>query len=121
MVWVFMTGNQNSYSFLQNFLHARLMQNFLEDGPLHSIHWHRVVLDEAHTIKAFRSNSSQAVFQLTADRRWCLTGTPIQVKYMSYHHDSFTVCSAHKFKFDGRYDGFCGYYRLLNADLQVLS
>jgi SNF2 family DNA or RNA helicase len=58
---------------------ACLVQNFLEDGPLHSIHWFRVVLDEAHTIKAFRSNSSQAVFQLTADRRWCLTGTPIQV------------------------------------------
>jgi DNA repair protein RAD5 len=53
--------------------------NFLEEGPLHSIHWYRVVLDEAHTIKAFRSNASQAVFQLTADRRWCLTGTPIQV------------------------------------------
>ncbi|CAK9866134.1 unnamed protein product [Sphagnum jensenii] len=54
--------------------------NFLEEGPLHSIHWYRVVLDEAHTIKAFRSNASQAVFQLTADRRWCLTGTPIQNK-----------------------------------------
>jgi superfamily II DNA or RNA helicase len=60
-------------------LHLCVLQNFLEEGPLHSIHWYRVVLDEAHTIKAFRSNASQAVFQLTADRRWCLTGTPIQV------------------------------------------
>lgn len=51
----------------------------MEDGPLHSIHWFRIVLDEAHTIKAFRINTSKAVFMLTADRRWCLTGTPIQV------------------------------------------
>ncbi|KAG0595364.1 hypothetical protein M758_UG160800 [Ceratodon purpureus] len=54
--------------------------NFMEDGPLHSIHWFRIVLDEAHTIKAFRINTSKAVFMLTADRRWCLTGTPIQNK-----------------------------------------
>lgn len=54
-------------------------QNFMEDGPLHSIHWFRIVLDEAHTIKAFRNNTAKAVFMLTADRRWCLTGTPIQV------------------------------------------
>jgi len=54
-------------------------QDFMEDGPLHSIHWFRIVLDEAHTIKAFRTNTSKAVFMLTADRRWCLTGTPIQV------------------------------------------
>lgn len=51
----------------------------MEDGPLHSIHWFRIVLDEAHTVKAFRNNTSKAVFMLTADRRWCLTGTPIQV------------------------------------------
>ncbi|XP_024376643.1 DNA repair protein RAD5A isoform X1 [Physcomitrium patens] len=54
--------------------------NFMEDGPLHSIHWFRIVLDEAHTIKAFRTSTSKAVFMLTADRRWCLTGTPIQNK-----------------------------------------
>ncbi|KAJ7559086.1 hypothetical protein O6H91_04G069500 [Diphasiastrum complanatum] len=51
-----------------------------EDGPLHSVHWFRIVLDEAHTIKASRSLSAQAVFRLMADRRWCLTGTPVQNK-----------------------------------------
>lgn len=55
----------------------------MEDGPLHSIHWFRIVLDEAHTIKAFRTSTSKAVFMLTADRRWCLTGTPIQVNSAS--------------------------------------
>lgn len=50
------------------------------DGPLHSTHWYRVVLDEAHTIKASKGQSAQAAFNLTADHRWCLTGTPIQNK-----------------------------------------
>ncbi|KAJ2686152.1 hypothetical protein GGH99_003562 [Coemansia sp. RSA 1285] len=43
-----------------------------------SIHWHRVVLDEAHTIKERRTLASLGACALTADRRWCLTGTPIQ-------------------------------------------
>ncbi|MCO5596481.1 hypothetical protein L7F22_050544 [Adiantum nelumboides] len=50
------------------------------DGPLKSIQWFRVVLDEAHTIKASKCQSAQAAFNLSADTRWCLTGTPIQNK-----------------------------------------
>lgn len=41
--------------------------------------WFRVVLDEAHTIKSSKSQVSMAACALAADRRWCLTGTPIQV------------------------------------------
>lgn len=37
------------------------------------------MLDEAHTIKSPKSQISLAAAALTADRRWCLTGTPIQV------------------------------------------
>ncbi|KAJ2318968.1 hypothetical protein IWW52_002244, partial [Coemansia sp. RSA 2704] len=47
-------------------------------SPLQAIHWHRVVLDEAHNIKERRTLSSLAAQALHADRRWCLTGTPIQ-------------------------------------------
>ncbi|KAL9225619.1 hypothetical protein vseg_001521 [Gypsophila vaccaria] len=47
-------------------------------GALYSIRWSRVVLDEAHTIKSTKSQVSLAASALTADRRWCLTGTPIQ-------------------------------------------
>ncbi|KAL6899143.1 hypothetical protein ACP4OV_005801 [Aristida adscensionis] len=49
-----------------------------ENGVLYSVHWFRVVLDEAHTIKSSKSLISLAAAALTADRRWCLTGTPIQ-------------------------------------------
>ncbi|KAJ2213186.1 hypothetical protein EV179_004061 [Coemansia sp. RSA 487] len=47
-------------------------------SPLQAVHWHRVVLDEAHTIKERRTLASLGTCALTADRRWCLTGTPIQ-------------------------------------------
>ncbi|XP_062219183.1 DNA repair protein RAD5A isoform X2 [Phragmites australis] len=50
----------------------------IENGPLYSVNWFRVVLDEAHMIKSSRSLISLAAASLTADRRWCLTGTPIQ-------------------------------------------
>lgn len=41
-----------------------------------------MVLDEAHTIKSSKSQISVAATALVADRRWCLTGTPIQVRYL---------------------------------------
>ena len=47
-------------------------------GPLRQLRWFRVMLDEAHTIREQRAQQSQAVFNLWAQRRWALTGTPIQ-------------------------------------------
>ncbi|KAK1310831.1 hypothetical protein QJS10_CPA08g00521 [Acorus calamus] len=53
-------------------------ENTEESGGLYSVHWFRIVLDEAHTIKSAKSQISIAAAALTAERRWCLTGTPIQ-------------------------------------------
>lgn len=53
-------------------------ENSEENGGLYSVRWFRVVLDEAHTIKNSKSQISMAAAALSADRRWCLTGTPIQ-------------------------------------------
>ncbi|KAM3398977.1 DNA repair protein RAD5A [Capsicum galapagoense] len=53
-------------------------ENAEDSGGLLSIRWFRVVLDEAHTIKSSKSQISNAASALIADRRWCLTGTPIQ-------------------------------------------
>jgi len=47
-------------------------------SPLNEIAWRRVVLDEAHTIRTRSTKMSKAVSKLTAERRWCLTGTPLQ-------------------------------------------
>ncbi|BDA41061.1 Helicase-like transcription factor CHR28 [Coccomyxa sp. Obi] len=47
-------------------------------GPLFEVDWHRVVLDEAQTIKNAHTLASHASRCLKTSRRWCLSGTPIQ-------------------------------------------
>ncbi|KAG1908274.1 SNF2 family N-terminal domain-containing protein [Suillus fuscotomentosus] len=49
-------------------------------SALQTIHWFRVVLDEAHSIKETQTVGSRASCDLMADRRLCLTGTPVQNK-----------------------------------------
>ena len=59
-----------------------------DDGPVgtdsgtgsgcHGVHWYRIILDEAHSIKNRNAKSSQACYALRSQYRWCLTGTPMQ-------------------------------------------
>ncbi|XP_027364407.1 DNA repair protein RAD5B-like [Abrus precatorius] len=58
-----------------------LSASYKSDGDnsiYHRVQWYRVVLDEAHNIKAHRSQTAQATFTLSSHSRWCLTGTPLQ-------------------------------------------
>ncbi|XP_023568716.1 helicase-like transcription factor [Octodon degus] len=48
------------------------------NSPLHGIKWLRVILDEGHAIRNPNAQQTKAVFNLEAERRWVLTGTPIQ-------------------------------------------
>ncbi|UZJ52225.1 hypothetical protein CBS101457_001545 [Exobasidium rhododendri] len=49
-----------------------------EKSAIHSIAWHRVVLDEAHNIKERSTNTAKGAFELKSSFRWCLSGTPLQ-------------------------------------------
>ena len=50
----------------------------LSDSLLHRTQWHRIVLDEAHKIKARTSNTAKCIYALKSTYKWCLTGTPLQ-------------------------------------------
>jgi len=74
-------------------------------GPvsvLQKIFWRRVVLDEAHAIKNLASATARAILALTAERRWCLSGTPLQnragelnalVRFLRVDPFAFYFCS----------------------------
>ncbi|KAI0188849.1 SNF2 family N-terminal domain-containing protein [Astrocystis sublimbata] len=47
---------------------------------LNGLEWYRVVLDETHSIRNSSSKQFRAVTDLDTQKRWCLTGTPIQNK-----------------------------------------
>lgn len=46
--------------------------------PLEEMNWFRVVLDEAHMIREQATQQSKAICRLAANRRWAVTGTPVQ-------------------------------------------
>ncbi|XP_010542930.1 PREDICTED: putative SWI/SNF-related matrix-associated actin-dependent regulator of chromatin subfamily A member 3-like 3 [Tarenaya hassleriana] len=52
----------------------------MEKSIFHRVNWYRVVLDEAHTIKSWKTQVAKAAFELSSHCRWCLTGTPLQNK-----------------------------------------
>ncbi|KAI8975685.1 SNF2 family N-terminal domain-containing protein [Mycotypha africana] len=64
----------SSYAVTAGDFHERCL------GPFSKVKFHRVVLDEAHTIKNKATLSARGCYQLDASYRWCMTATPIQNK-----------------------------------------
>jgi SNF2 family DNA or RNA helicase len=56
----------------------------LAASPLHHLKFFRIILDEAHVIKDTSTNQSIAACALNAQRRLCLTGTPLQNRLDDY-------------------------------------
>ncbi|OQE14627.1 hypothetical protein PENSTE_c034G05904 [Penicillium steckii] len=48
------------------------------DSVIHCIKYHRLILDEAHSIKQRTTGVAKACFALKATYKWCLSGTPVQ-------------------------------------------
>lgn len=49
-----------------------------ENSPLLATNFFRIILDEAHIIREQSTRQSQAICTLSAQRRWAVTGTPVQ-------------------------------------------
>jgi DNA repair protein RAD16 len=49
-----------------------------EDSPIHAVKFHRLILDEAHSIKQRTTGVAKACFALKGTYKWCLSGTPVQ-------------------------------------------
>ena len=49
-----------------------------ETSPIHDIVFHRLILDEAHSIKTRTTGVARACFALKGSYKWCLSGTPVQ-------------------------------------------
>ena len=62
----------------QNYGFMRGGSKQYEPSALHRIHWHRVILDEAHAIKDRSCNTARATFALKSAHKWAMSGTPLQ-------------------------------------------
>ena len=65
-----------TYSIISSDLNRRSKKR--NGSPLLETNFFRIVLDEAHMIREQATRQSQAVCTLSAQRRWAVTGTPVQ-------------------------------------------
>ncbi|XP_050544348.1 transcription termination factor 2-like isoform X2 [Daktulosphaira vitifoliae] len=54
-------------------------------SPLYQIKWNRIILDEGHTIRNYKSQTSIAASALRGINRWALSGTPIHNKEADFY------------------------------------
>ncbi|CAL8115364.1 unnamed protein product [Orchesella dallaii] len=52
-------------------------EDFSSRSPLCKLYWKRIVLDEAHNIRNFKTHRAMSICRLSARHRWAVTGTPV--------------------------------------------
>lgn len=66
----------------------------LRQGALFRVVWKRIIIDEGHVIRNHKTKKAQALCELEAKHRWCLTGTPVHNKELDmYSLLKFLRCS----------------------------
>ena len=72
-----------------------------KNSQLHLLNFKRLILDEAHIIKDNKSSTTKAIMHLKSEKRWGLTGTPVQnrvndllslVKFLKIDPHSYYFC-----------------------------
>eukprot|EP00931_Biecheleriopsis_adriatica_P089973 TRINITY_DN64028_c0_g1_i1.p1 TRINITY_DN64028_c0_g1~~TRINITY_DN64028_c0_g1_i1.p1 ORF type:complete len:1219 (+),score=284.44 TRINITY_DN64028_c0_g1_i1:79-3657(+) len=103
----------------------------LTKSPLHAIEWARVILDEAHRIKARTNSTALAAYALKTEKgfKWCLTGTPLQnrvgelyslIRFLRVRPYAFYYCKKQGCKCEcsrfmrDRYCPNCGHVRFMH-------
>lgn len=56
-----------------------------EKSAIHAIPFYRVILDEAHNIKDRNTGTARAAMHLNTQKRWCLSGTPLQNRILEMY------------------------------------
>ncbi|KAK6456101.1 SNF2 family N-terminal domain-containing protein [Scheffersomyces xylosifermentans] len=102
-----------------------------EKSPLHEVEFYRVILDEAHNIKDRTSGTAKAANNLKTQKKWCLTGTPLQnrigemyslIRFMKIapFHQYFCTrceCNSEEWKFsDWRHCDQCGHSPMVHTN-----
>lgn len=102
-----------------------------EKSGLHSIKFYRVILDEAHNIKDRTSGTAKAANNLLCEKRWCLTGTPLQnrigemyslIRYMKiqpFYKYFCTKCDCNSTEWmfsDWRHCDICGHAPMVHTN-----
>ncbi|KAI8081382.1 SNF2 family N-terminal domain-containing protein [Halteromyces radiatus] len=65
-----------TYDRVRSEYQRRYQQNL--SAPLFNTNWYRIVLDECNKLRNVRTKLYDAIVELRATYRWCLTGTPLQ-------------------------------------------
>ncbi|GFT47148.1 hypothetical protein TNCV_3747921 [Trichonephila clavipes] len=81
------------------------------ESGLFKLKWERVILDEAHTVRNYKSKTAEAVFSLRSYRKWCVTGTPI-------HNEFKDMYSLIKFLQFSPFDEEKKWKKLINDDTE---